>query len=132
MVVHKFLPNSEDEITRVMLEKLGMKNVDELFSDIPDSVRLNRPLNIPLALSEIELERHVAERLSKNKASPQYLNFLGGGNWNHHVPSVIDEILSRGEFYTAYTPYQPEISQGMLQSLFEYQSEICDLTEMEV
>ena len=132
MVVHKFLPNSEEDITDLMLQKLGMKSLDELFADIPENVRLNRPLKIPEALSEIELERHIAARLSKNKAAPEFLNFLGGGNWNHHVPSVIDEILSRGEFYTAYTPYQPEISQGMLQSLFEYQSEICDLTGMEV
>jgi len=115
-----------------MLQKLGMKSLDELFADIPENVRLNRPLNIPGALSEIELEKHISDRLSKNKVAPEFLNFLGGGNWNHHVPSVIDEILSRGEFYTAYTPYQPEISQGMLQALFEYQSEICDLTGMEV
>ncbi|MDA4130762.1 MAG: aminomethyl-transferring glycine dehydrogenase subunit GcvPA [Thaumarchaeota archaeon] len=132
MVVHKFLPNSDDEITRKMLEKLGMINADELFAEIPENVSLNRPLKIPDAMSEIELENHVNERLSKNKVSPDLVNFIGGGVWNHHVPSVIDEIISRGEFYTAYTPYQPEISQGMLQALFEYQSEICDLTEMDV
>jgi glycine dehydrogenase subunit 1 len=115
-----------------MLKQIGLENLDQLFSDIPKEVRLNRPLNIPDAQSEIELEKLVSGKLSKNKAAPEYLNFIGGGNWNHHVPSVIDEILSRGEFYTAYTPYQPEISQGMLQALFEYQSQICDLTEMDV
>ncbi|MDA4111126.1 MAG: aminomethyl-transferring glycine dehydrogenase subunit GcvPA [Thaumarchaeota archaeon] len=132
MAVHKFLPNSDEEITRTMLEKLGLRNLDDLFADIPESVRLRRPMNIPDALSEIELEKRVSEKLSRNKAAPEFLNFIGGGNWNHHVPSVIDEILSRSEFYTAYTPYQPEISQGMLQALFEYQSQMCDLTSMDV
>lgn len=115
-----------------MLKSLGLSNVDELFLDLPPEVRLNRPLNIPDSMSEIELERFIMEKLSKNRSYPDYLNFIGGGNWVHHVPSVIDEILSRGEFYTAYTPYQPEISQGMLQALFEYQSQICDLTGMGV
>jgi len=132
MAVHKFLPNSEEEITQKMLAKLGLNNVDDLFSEIPEEVRLNRPLNIPESMSEIELERLVSEKLAKNKSSPEFLNFLGGGAWMHHVPSIVDEILSRGEFYTAYTPYQPEISQGMLQGLFEYQSQICELTGMAV
>ena len=115
-----------------MLEKLGLQNISQLFADIPESVRLNRPLILPDALSEIELERLVSSKLAKNKSAPECLNFIGGGNWVHHVPSIIDEILSRSEFYTAYTPYQPEISQGMLQGLFEYQSQICELTGMEV
>jgi glycine dehydrogenase subunit 1 len=115
-----------------MLQKLGLGSIDDLFSDIPESVRLKRPLNIPNGMSEIELEKLVAAKLAKNKSAPEYLNFIGGGNWLHHVPSIVDEILSRGEFYTAYTPYQPEISQGMLQALFEYQSQICELTGMAV
>ena len=132
MVVHKFLPNSSEDITRLMLQKLGLQGVDELFSDVPDDVRLKSPMKIPTALSDFELERFVDSKLSKNASAPEYLSFLGGGNWLHYVPSVIDEILSRGEFYTAYTPYQPEISQGMLQGLFEYQSQICELTGMDV
>ncbi|HVB12777.1 MAG TPA: hypothetical protein VNE86_06560, partial [Nitrososphaerales archaeon] len=132
MAVHKFLPNSEEGILHLMLEKLGIQNASQLFSDIPESVRLKRSLNLPEAMSEIELEKFVNSKLAKNKAAPECLNFIGGGNWVHHVPSIIDEILSRGEFYTAYTPYQPEISQGMLQGLFEYQSQICELTGMEV
>lgn len=115
-----------------MLEKLGIHNISELYSDVPRSVRLNRQINIPAAMSEIELEKLVNAKLSKNKAVPECLNFIGGGNWVHHVPSIIDEILGRSEFYTSYTPYQPEISQGMLQGLFEYQSQICELTGMEV
>jgi glycine dehydrogenase subunit 1 len=132
MTVHKFLPNSEEGIVNLMLEKLGLQSTAQLFSDIPESVRLNRSLKLPEAMSEIELEKLVNSKLAKNKSAPQCLNFIGGGNWVHHVPSIIDEILSRSEFYTAYTPYQPEISQGMLQGLFEYQSQICELTGMEV
>ncbi len=132
MTVHKFLPNSDSSITTLMLEKLGLQSVEDLYSDVPNDVLLKRELKLPPAMSEIELEKHVSERLSKNKSYPNYPNFIGGGVWVHHVPSVVDEILSRGEFYSAYTPYQPEISQGMLQSMFEYQSQICELTEMEV
>jgi glycine dehydrogenase subunit 1 len=131
-MVHKFLPNSEISITDMMLRKLGLDSIEDLYSDVPKSVTLNRPLKIPQALSEIELEKLVAERLDQNKSYPEFLNFLGGGSWVRYVPSVVDEILSRGEFYTSYTPYQPEISQGMLQSMFEYQSQICELTGMEV
>jgi len=115
-----------------MLDRLGLDSLDELFSDIPEKVRLGRSLRIPDSMSEIELEKLVSDKLSRNNSAPEFLNFLGGGNWVHHVPSIVDEILSRGEFYTAYTPYQPEISQGMLQALFEYQSQICELTGMEV
>ncbi|MGI0078395.1 MAG: aminomethyl-transferring glycine dehydrogenase subunit GcvPA [Nitrososphaerales archaeon] len=132
MAAHKFLPNSEEGITGSMLQELGLQNIDDLYSDVPKELLLKRPLAIPDALSEIELEKLLNGKLSQNKAYPEYLNFLGGGCWVHHIPSIIDEILSRGEFYTAYTPYQPEISQGMLQSMFEYQSQICELTGMEV
>lgn len=115
-----------------MLERLGLSDASQLFSVIPEEIRLKRALNIPEAMSETELERHVESKLAKNKSAPEYLNFIGGGTWLHHVPSIVDEILNRGEFYTAYTPYQPEISQGMLQGLFEYQSQICELTGMAV
>jgi glycine dehydrogenase subunit 1 len=131
-MVHKFLPNSEATITEKMLRKLGLSSVEQLFSDVPNDVILNHPINIPDALSEIELERLLQRKLGQNKSYPEYLNFLGGGCWVRHIPSIVDEILSRGEFYTSYTPYQPEASQGMLQSMFEYQSQICELTGMEV
>lgn len=132
MTAHKFLPNSDDSITSLMIEKLGLQSIDDLYSDVPKRLLLNRRLNLPGAKSEIELEKIVSQKLAKNKSYPDYPNFLSGGCWVHHIPSVVDEILSRGEFYSAYTPYQPEISQGMLQSMFEYQSQICELTEMEV
>ena len=115
-----------------MLSSLGLSSIDQLYSDVPPEIQLKRPLNIPDGLSEIELEKLVRKKLSKNKTAPDYLCFLGGGASVHHVPAIVDEILSRGEFYTAYTPYQAEISQGMLQSMFEYQSSICDLTGMDV
>lgn len=131
-MVHKFLPNSVEETTAKMLNHLGLDRVDQLFKDIPDNLLIKRPLKIPNAMSEIELEQYVSDILSSNQSAPEYTSFLGGGVSLHHVPSIIDEILSRGEFYTAYTPYQPEISQGMLQCMFEYQSMICELTSMEV
>ena len=130
--VHKFLPNSVESLTNEMLRKIGLSSIEQLFSDVPNELRMTRPLKIPDSLSEIELESAVRAKLSKNRSPPDLLSFIGGGIWLHHVPSIIDEILSRGEFYTAYTPYQPEISQGMLQGMFEYQSEICELTLMEV
>ncbi|MHB8568067.1 MAG: aminomethyl-transferring glycine dehydrogenase subunit GcvPA [Nitrososphaerales archaeon] len=132
MTVHRFLPNSGEKTVKEMLQSLGLETVDELYSDVPSDLQLKRPLMIPRALSEIELEKLLRCKLSKNKSAPDYLCFIGGGCSLHHIPSIIDEILSRGEFYTAYTPYQPEISQGMLQSMFEYQSVICELTGMEV
>jgi glycine dehydrogenase subunit 1 len=131
-MTHKFLPNSDDDITNSMLQSLGLQSIEELYSDVPKEVILGRPLNIPEAMSEIELEKLVSDKLGRNQSYPDYLNFLGGGCWVHHVPSIVDEVLSRGEFYTAYTPYQPEISQGMLQSMFEYQSQICEITGMDV
>ena len=130
-MAHKFLPNSDVTITKTMLNKLGLSDAEQLYSDVPKNVTLKRPLNIPNALSEIELEKLLTQKLGRNKSYPEYLSFLGGGCWVHHIPSVVDEVLSRGEFYTAYTPYQPEISQGMLQAMFEYQSQICELTGME-
>ena len=132
MKTHRYLPNAVDKTTDEMLAALGLSSIDELYSDVPSSVRLNRPLKIPKSLSEIELERLVRDKLARNNSSPEFLCFLGGGASIHHVPSIIDEIISRGEFYTAYTPYQPEISQGMLQGMFEYQSVICALTGMDV
>ena len=114
-----------------MLADIGVKSMDELFSDIPIQLRSKAELPIRSKLSEIETRRYVEGLLSKNQSTRDILSFLGAGVWPHHVPAAIDAIISRGEFLTSYTPYQPEISQGMLQSLFEYQSLICDLTAMD-
>jgi glycine dehydrogenase subunit 1 len=101
----------------------------DLFKDIPKDLILKSPLQIPDQLSEFELIRKLGKISKKNKKP---LSFQGGGNYNHHIPSTVDAITSRGEFSTAYTPYQPEISQGTLQAIFEYQSMICELTGMDV
>lgn len=115
-----------------MLDRLNIDSIDDLFRDIPESLVLKKRLNLPEGKSELEVKKHIEETLAKNKVYPEYLCFLGGGVWPHYVPAVVDEIVSRSEFYTSYTPYQPEISQGVLQALFEYQSLICDLTGMDV
>ncbi len=105
--------------------------MDDLFSDIPDCLRIKRPLRIPEGTSEYQVRREVQERLGLNKTPPRALCFLGGGVWPHYVPAAVESIISRQEFYTSYTPYQAEVSQGMLQALFEYQSLMCDLLGME-
>jgi len=114
------------------MQELGIRNVDELYKDIPQKLRLKHKLNLPNGLSEVEVKRHVENVLAKNKTSPNMPTFLGAGCWPHYVPAVVENIILRSEFLTSYTPYQPEISQGMLQALFEYQSMVCELTGMEV
>jgi glycine dehydrogenase subunit 1 len=115
-----------------MLEAIGVASIDELFEQIPESVRLDRELELPPALGETELVRHMEELASRNVHTGVELSFLGAGVYDHYVPSVVDVVLSRGEFLTAYTPYQPEMSQGTLQAIFEYQTVICELTGMDV
>lgn len=129
--VHPLLPNLDDEIVSTMMKAIGISSIEELFSDIPPKLRLRRKLRLPKGKSEQELRREIQDTLSLNKTPPNALCFLGGGVWPHYVPAVIDSVVSRQEFYTSYTPYQPEISQGMLQALFEYQSLMCELLGME-
>ena len=116
---------------RQMLRDIGAGTIEDLFKDIPSPIRTKASLAIPSKLSEMEARRHVEALLNKNLSTRDLLSFLGGGVWPHHVPAAVDAIISRGEFLTSYTPYQPEISQGMLQALFEYQSMICELTSMD-
>jgi glycine dehydrogenase subunit 1 len=115
-----------------MLAGIGVSSVDELFEQVPPGVRLGRELDLPPALGEAELARHIEELAAKNAHTGTELSFLGAGMYDHYVPSVVDVVLSRGEFLTAYTPYQPEMSQGVLQAIFEYQTVICELTGMDV
>jgi len=115
-----------------MMREIGIKSIDELYADVAEKYSLKEPLNIPEALSEFEVKKHVEALLSKNKICNDMPVFLGAGCWPHYVPAVVREIVQRSEFLTAYTPYQPEISQGVLQALFEYQSMICELTGVEV
>ncbi len=115
-----------------MLAAIGVSSVAELFRDIPEGVRLDRELELEPALSEAELSRHLEELAAKNVDTTKELSFLGAGIYDHYVPAVVDAVLQRGEFLTAYTPYQPEMSQGVLQAIFEYQTAICELTGMDV
>jgi len=115
-----------------MLAAIGVASVAELFEQVPAGVRLGRALDLPPALGEAELARHVEELAARNVHTGAELSFLGAGIYDHYVPAVADVVLSRGEFLTAYTPYQPEMSQGVLQAVFEYQTVICELTGMDV
>jgi glycine dehydrogenase subunit 1 len=115
-----------------MLETIGVDSVDELFVEIPAAVRLGRELRLDRALSEPELVAHLEELAGRNAHTGAELSFLGAGMYDHYVPAVVDAILQRGELLTAYTPYQPEMSQGVLQAIFEYQTAICELTAMDV
>ncbi len=126
-----YFPNTDDD-RQAMLAAIGAKSVDELFEMIPAPLRLNRPLNLPAALTEIELTQRFWRLGAKNTSAAQCVSFLGGGSYDHFVPAAVDAIASRGEFYTSYTPYQAEASQGNLQVFFEYQTLICQLTGMEV
>ncbi|MFH2021355.1 MAG: aminomethyl-transferring glycine dehydrogenase subunit GcvPA [archaeon] len=122
-----FVPNTDMQ-KKEMLKVIGVADTKALFADIPEKLHLNS-LNIPKGMSEIELRRHMEKLAAKNKPM---LSFQGAGAYNHFIPAVVDKITSRSEFYTAYTPYQPEISQGILQAIFEYQTMICELTGMDV
>ncbi|HST25829.1 MAG TPA: aminomethyl-transferring glycine dehydrogenase subunit GcvPA [Gaiellaceae bacterium] len=115
-----------------MLAAVGVSSVDELFRDIPAGVRLGRPLDLEPALAELEIASHLQELADRNAHAGVELSFLGAGMYDHYVPAVVNTVLSRGEFLTAYTPYQPEMSQGVLQAIFEYQTAICELTGMDV
>lgn len=126
-----FVPHTTDE-QKEMLDSLGFNSLEDLFKEIPEAVRFKGNLEIPGPLSEYEVLKHLQQLGNKNATSDGYLYFLGGGAYDHYIPAVVEEILSRSEFYTAYTPYQPEISQGILQVIFEYQSMICELTGMDI
>jgi glycine dehydrogenase subunit 1 len=130
-VSHPFL-SLTDEDRDEMLAAVGVDTVDDLFRDIPAGLRLRRDLDLEPALSEPEVVAHLSELAARNVPVADELSFLGAGMYDHYVPAVVDAVLSRGEFLTAYTPYQPEMSQGVLQAIFEYQTAICELTGMDV
>jgi len=125
-----FTPNTEEH-RKKMLDAIGMDSVEDLFADIPEKVR-NPDLNLPKAMSELDLRAYASELSSRNASAGEYTSFLGAGSYWHHIPAVVSSIASRGEFMTAYTPYQPEVSQGTLQVAYEFQSMICQLTGMDV
>src|SRR2546427_4519226 len=115
-----------------MLERLGLSSLDDLFTQIPASVRLDRPLNIAYGVSEMEIVADLRALAAKDGNADTLVCFAGGGAYDHYVPSLVWALAGRSEFSTAYTPYQPELSQGVLQVLFEYQSMICELTGLDV
>jgi glycine dehydrogenase subunit 1 len=118
--------------TERMLAAIGVKTTEDLFSPIPSELRLKRPLAIPPGMDEITLTNHMASLAAKNVPAGQAVCFLGGGAYDHFIPTVVDVVASRGENYTAYTPYQAEASQGTLQTVFEYQTMMCQLSGMDV
>jgi glycine dehydrogenase subunit 1 len=125
----RYIPNSPDE-RRSMLESIGCERIEELFEQIPEQFRLSEPLGIGPPVSEPDLIAHFRRLASRN--ATDCVSFLGAGAYSHHIPVIIDPLISRAEFFTAYTPYQPELSQGTLQYIFEFQTMICQLTGMEV
>ncbi|MGE5509458.1 MAG: aminomethyl-transferring glycine dehydrogenase subunit GcvPA [Chitinophagales bacterium] len=126
-----FLPNTGRDRAE-MLAAIGLRSVDELFSDIPEAVRLRRPLDLPAPLSEMELDAHLRSLAGRNGVAGQLLSFLGAGAYEHYIPKAVAELCGRAEFYTAYTPYQPEVSQGTLEAIYEYQSYVAALTGLDV
>jgi glycine dehydrogenase subunit 1 len=130
-VTHPFL-SLTDVDREAMLRVIGVDSVEALFVDIPENVRFRRTLDLEPPLSEPELVAHLEALAAKNAHTGEEVSFLGAGIYDHYVPAVVDAVLARGEFLTAYTPYQPEMSQGVLQAIFEYQTAICELTGMDV
>src|SRR6056297_473037 len=126
-----YIPNTKED-ERAMLESIGVDSLDDLFEDIPEALLLNRALDIGEPMSELEVRRTMKELAGMNHSSETHVNFLGAGAYDHYIPSVVTHMAGRSEFYTAYTPYQPEISQGTLQVIFEYQTMIANLTGMDV
>src|SRR5438445_10246026 len=127
----RYLPLTDND-RREMLAAIGAPSIDALFDEVPAPARHDGLLNLPHAMGEIEVERRLATMAAKNVAAGSVPFFLGGGVYRHHVPAAVDHLIQRGEFLTSYTPYQPEVAQGTLQYLFEFQTQIALLTGMEV
>ncbi|GAG69161.1 unnamed protein product, partial [marine sediment metagenome] len=126
-----YTPHSNKEI-KEMLSFLGIKFLKDLYNNIPDKIKQKKELKLPEPLSEIELLGRLKFISKKNISTDNKISFLGAGNYDHFIPSVVNYIISKPEFYTAYTPYQSELSQGILQSMFEYQTMMCELTGMDI
>ncbi|GAI71273.1 unnamed protein product, partial [marine sediment metagenome] len=125
-----YLPNTDADRS-LMLREIGVSSIEELFQDIPERYR-HAHFNLPPPLSELELKKELRQLASHNVSLDEYACFLGAGSYRHFIPGIVSHITGRSEFYTAYTPYQAEVSQGTLQPVYEYQSLVCQLTGMEV
>ena len=126
-----FLPHTDDDV-QTMLQKIGVDSINDLFEPVPAGVRLDRPLDVPPEMSEVELIDHMAELAAASKGAADLVCFAGGGAYDHYVPAAVRALAGRAEFATSYTPYQPELSQGVLQAIYEFQTLICELYGLEV
>ena len=126
-----FLPHTAED-DKALLETIGLSSINELFEAVPEAVRIDHALDVPPALSEPELLRHLGDLARRSKGASELVCFAGGGAYDHHVPSAVKSLASRAEFATSYTPYQPELSQGVLQALFEFQTLVCEIFGMSV
>jgi glycine dehydrogenase subunit 1 len=126
-----FLPHTDDD-DRAMLAAVGAAGFGELFDAVPDDLRVTELLDVPAALSEVELSDHLGALGARSRGASDLISFAGGGAYDHHVPAAVRAVASRAEFATSYTPYQPELSQGVLQALFEFQTAVCSIYDMEV
>lgn len=126
-----YIPNTKND-TNEMLKKIGVEKFEDLLKSIPKVLKSDQKLSLPEPLSELEIEKEISQITSKNLSTEKVSNFLGGGVYDHFIPKVVDFLISRSEFATAYTPYQAEVSQGTLQAIYEFQSMICELTQMDV
>ena len=126
-----FCPHTPDEIKQ-MLEAIGVQKIDDLFAEIPEPCRPKGPIALPDGISESEIIEKVTDLADRNRSTQEMICFLGAGAYDHLIPAAIKHLILRGEFFTAYTPYQPEVSQGTLQAIFEFQSLVCELTGMDV
>ncbi|HKF62811.1 MAG TPA: aminomethyl-transferring glycine dehydrogenase subunit GcvPA [Dongiaceae bacterium] len=127
----RYLPLTDTD-RRTMLARIGVPSVESLYRDVPEFARLTEPVDLPSHLGELEVEREIAGLAAKNLGTSSVPSFLGAGAYRHHIPAAVDHLIQRGEFLTSYTPYQPEITQGTLQYLFEFQTQVCLITGMEV
>src|SRR5437588_904625 len=126
-----YIPNTPED-QQAMLETLGLHSLEELLAPVPENVRLRRPLNLPPALSEPDLKRLLSNMAAKNKNLDTTISFLGAGTYDHAIPSVVPHLQRRSEFVTSYTPYQPEVSQGILQATYEFQTMVCQITGLDI
>src|SRR5690348_16895942 len=126
-----YIPNTPED-QQTMLEKLGLSSLEALMAPVPENVRFRRPLDLPPALAEPDLKRLLNSMAAKNKNLDSTISFLGAGTYDHAVPSVVPHLQRRSEFVTSYTPYQPEVSQGMLQAIYEFQTMVCQITGLDI
>src|SRR5260370_5387708 len=126
-----YIPNTPED-KRIMLNPLGLPDLEALLTPVPEHVRLHRPLDLPAALAEPDLKRLMSGMAARNASLDTTISFLGAGSYDHAIPSVVPHLQHRSEFVTSYTPYQPEVSQGMLQAIYEFQTMVCQITAMDI